>query len=119
MIGNLTAMQKLSPIEIELGIIRPTPEEDAQITAAALSDPDNLPWTDEDWAKAKPYMLRGRPLLEITKQRITIRLDRRNVEKFRATGKGWQTRIDKALGEWLEANDLACLDKKPNGKKSA
>lgn len=32
----------------------PTPEEDAAITAAALDDPDNPPWTDEDFAKARP-----------------------------------------------------------------
>jgi len=25
------------------------------------------------------------------------------VEQFRATGDGWQTRIDKALQEWLSA----------------
>lgn len=112
-------MKKLSPIEIKLGLIRPTTEEDAQITAAALTDPDNLPWTDEDWVKAKPFMLRGRPLSDLTKKRITIRLERNTLEKFRATGKGWQTRIDKALGEWLAANDLESLVEKPDGKKSA
>jgi len=32
----------------------PTPEEDAAITAAALDDPDNPPWTDEVFAKARP-----------------------------------------------------------------
>jgi uncharacterized protein (DUF4415 family) len=38
-----------------------------------------------------------------TKERITIRLSRDAVEQFRATGDGWQTRIDKALQEWLSA----------------
>ncbi|MBP0618069.1 BrnA antitoxin family protein [Jiella mangrovi] len=35
-------------------LIRPTPEEDAAITTAALSDPDNPPLTDEDWARMRP-----------------------------------------------------------------
>ncbi|WP_206027018.1 BrnA antitoxin family protein [Jiella endophytica] len=29
-------------------------DEDAAITAAALSDPDNPPLTDEDWARMRP-----------------------------------------------------------------
>jgi len=32
-----------------------------------------------------------------TKERITLRLSRDVVEHFRATGDGWQTRIDEAL----------------------
>jgi uncharacterized protein (DUF4415 family) len=36
-----------------------------------------------------------------TKERITIRLSREVVDQFRATGDGWQTRIDTALQEWL------------------
>ncbi len=38
-----------------------------------------------------------------TKERITIRLSRDVVDQFRATGDGWQTRIDTALQEWLNA----------------
>lgn len=35
-----------------------TDEEDAEITAAAMSDPDNPPWTDEQLARAVPaYVL--------------------------------------------------------------
>ena len=49
--------------------------------------------------KLKP---RGRPMAETTKERITIRLSPDVVEKFRATGPGWQTRIDAALTDWLE-----------------
>ena len=37
-----------------------------------------------------------------TKERITIRLSREAVERFRATGGGWQTRVDAALQDWLE-----------------
>ncbi|HWB51872.1 MAG TPA: BrnA antitoxin family protein [Stellaceae bacterium] len=37
-----------------------------------------------------------------TKQRTTIRLSRDVLDRFRAGGRGWQTRIDRALREWLE-----------------
>ena len=76
----------------------PTPEEDAAITAAALSDPDALPLTDAEFVKLKRA---GRPRAAVTKERITIRLSREVVDAFRATGNGWQTRMDEALTEWL------------------
>ena len=37
-----------------------------------------------------------------TKERITIRLSRDVVERFRATGEGWQSRVDAVLQDWLE-----------------
>ena len=39
-----------------------------------------------------------------TKQRITIRLSPEVVEQFRATGDGWQTRVDAALQDWLKSH---------------
>ncbi|MGN2392664.1 BrnA antitoxin family protein [Pelomicrobium sp. G1] len=39
-----------------------------------------------------------------TKERITIRLSRDVVERFRATGEGWQTRIDAALRDYLKTH---------------
>lgn len=84
--------------------ILPTPEEDAAITAAALSDPDGAPLTDEEWEKVKPVLRRGRPLAAVTKERITIRLSEDVVQQFRATGAGWQTRIDSALRDWLSTH---------------
>lgn len=41
-----------------------------------------------------------------TKERITIRLSREVVERFRATGEGWQTRVDAALQDWLKKHKL-------------
>jgi uncharacterized protein (DUF4415 family) len=47
--------------------------------------------------------VRGRAEQEpTTKERITIRLSRDVVERFRATGEGWQTRLDAALRDWLQ-----------------
>ena len=74
------------------------------------ADDDNPEWSDADFARAVPFSglpltlqakLRGRPKSAETKERITIRLSRAVVERFRATGDGWQTRMDAALKDWL------------------
>jgi len=41
-----------------------------------------------------------------TKISTTIRLSSEVVESFRATGAGWQTKIDLALKQWLEEHTL-------------
>jgi len=50
---------------------------------------------------------RGRPKAAQTKERITIRLSPDVVQTFRATGPGWQTRIDATLREWVRAQPQA------------
>jgi uncharacterized protein (DUF4415 family) len=47
--------------------------------------------------------LRG-PQKSPTKERITIRLSPEVVTRFRATGQGWQTRVDAALQDWLKSH---------------
>ena len=42
-----------------------------------------------------------------TKERITIRLSPEVVRRFRATGDGWQTRVDAALKDWLKSHKPA------------
>lgn len=44
------------------------------------------------------------PQKEPTKERITIRLSPEVVQAFRATGDGWQTRVDGALKDWLKSH---------------
>lgn len=51
--------------------------------------------------------LRGRPKAAATKERITIRLSPDVVQTFRATGEGWQTRMDAALKEWLQTHKVS------------
>ena len=94
-------MPKLKP-----GTIIPTPEEDAIITAAAMSDPDAIPYTDDEWEKVKPLVRVGRPKSAVTKERITIRLSRDVVTQFRNTGDGWQTRLDSALRQFIAEHPL-------------
>jgi uncharacterized protein (DUF4415 family) len=47
---------------------------------------------------------RGRPPLEHPKRSITVRYDVEVIEAFKATGKGWQTRMNQALKEWLSSH---------------
>ena len=80
--------------------------------ATGWVDPEDAPeWTDAMFDRAelaagmeilRPATgtltkLRGRPPLESPKKQITLRLSREVIEHFRATGAGWQTRIDEAL----------------------
>ena len=89
------------------GTVIPTDEEDAVITAAALSDPDALPLTETEWVSVKPILrVGGRPKAEVTKERITIRLSPDVLAAFKATGKGWQSRIDAALREWVQKHNF-------------
>ena len=80
-------------------------------------DKDNPEWTDDDFKRAVPLsglpeslqaklsgIQRGRPRAEVTKQRISIRLSPDVLEGFRASGAGWQTRMDAALKEWLQSH---------------
>ncbi len=83
--------------KLKAGTILPTPTEDAEITAAAKSDADAAPFTDAQWKRVKPLVRRGRPLGSGTKTQITLRLDTDVLEKFKATGDGWQTRINDVL----------------------
>ena len=90
--------------KLKAGTILPTPAQDTAITAAAMSDPDALPFTNAEWALVKPLVRRGRPLGSGTKTQVTLRLDLEVVEKFRASGDGWQTRINDALKSWVQSH---------------
>lgn len=92
-------------------LLMPTPEEDAVITAAALSDPDNLPqaagaMADFTPANLSPRRPRGRPAKDTPKVPTTMRLDIDVLDSFKATGEGWQTRMNQALREHLQTHDM-------------
>ena len=50
---------------------------------------------------------RGRPRVETPKVQLTVRYDADIVDKFKATGDGWQTRMNDALRDWLQTHRLA------------
>lgn len=79
------------------------PEEDAKITAAAMSDPDAMPLTEAEWKAAKPLARIGRPpSAKPLKVPTTIRFDADVLAALKATGKGWQTRVNEAMREWIK-----------------
>jgi uncharacterized protein (DUF4415 family) len=95
-------MPKLKP-----GTILVTNEEELRIQAGIDADPDAYSLSDEEWEKVKPTVRIGRPPAGVTKERITIRLSRDVVTQFRATGTGWQTRMDAALRQYINEHPLA------------
>jgi uncharacterized protein (DUF4415 family) len=83
-------------------IVPPTPEEDAAIIAAAKADPDAQPLTNAQLASMVPMRsLRGRPKLENKKLLLSVRYSPEVVAFFKATGDGWQARMDGVLREYV------------------
>ena len=79
----------------------PSAEETAQIKAAINSDADTYELSDDKMKKLRPI---GRPKQDITKQSVSIRLSPEVVSYFKATGKGWQTRIDDILKAYVNSH---------------
>jgi uncharacterized protein (DUF4415 family) len=74
---------------------------------------DELPeLTDEMLDRADHYIggklvKRGRPKSDVHANNISIRLDPKVEDYFRATGKGWQSKINSVLKEWVEKQQNA------------
>ena len=56
---------------------------------------------------AKALVRRGRPPVARPKISTTIRLSQDVIDHFKAGGRGWQTRIDEALRDWIVSRDTA------------
>lgn len=88
-------------------IVAPTAEEDAEIIAAALDDPDAQPLTDAQLVAMVPMRaIRGRPKAESKKVLLSVRYSPEVVAFFKATGAGWQSRMDAALRDYVARNSL-------------
>jgi uncharacterized protein (DUF4415 family) len=83
-------MKKRKPLTDKGGEVR---ELAAADFAAMRPTAEVLPELAKLWRKQGQ---RG-PQKTPTKQQVTLRLDRDVIERFRATGEGWQTRINDAL----------------------
>ena len=49
---------------------------------------------------------RGRPAGSGTKEQVAIRFDRDVLAALRATGPGWQTRVNEAMREWVKSQGV-------------
>lgn len=102
----------------------PTDKEDATLTDAAMHDEDNPPLSDAQLARLSPASevlppalfaalvamnKGGRPKAEQTKKAVTVRYDDDIIAQFKAGGKGWQTRMNNALREWLNMHQKSSV----------
>jgi uncharacterized protein (DUF4415 family) len=65
---------------------------------------DKVVSPSEGKAALREAIKRGRPKAAVKKVSTTIRLDADVLEAFKATGHGWQTRINSVLREWLKGS---------------
>jgi len=87
---------------------RPDPE---------MIDDDNPEWTEADFARAMGFeqlpaslkkTLSGRkrgPQKAPTKMLVSVRYSQEVIEQFKASGSGWQGRMDAALKDWLKTHN--------------
>ena len=82
-----------------------------------LIDDENPEWTDALFAAARPAVellgaafmakvQRGRPRSLAPKSEVKIRIDAQVVEHLRASGPGWQTRVNAELAKAIKAGRL-------------
>ena len=84
-------------------IVMPSTAENKKILAAARRDPDAKPLSAKQLNTMIPLKnLRGRPKLAETKQLISVRYNPKVIAYFRATGEGWQARMDEILLKYVE-----------------
>ena len=75
---------------------------DAAITLAAEEDSDNLPLDDPFFETAR--RLQPSALLKEAKQQITLRIDADVLEWFRASGSGYQSRMNAVLKAYVQTH---------------
>jgi uncharacterized protein (DUF4415 family) len=85
----------MSKISKRPSVVMPTLREDRAIKAAAKSDPDAQPLTAKQLKLMVP--LRGRPKTGNAKQLVSVRYSPEVLAYFKATGQGWQARMDGVL----------------------
>jgi uncharacterized protein (DUF4415 family) len=92
--------------------------EQARINRGIAQDPHNPEWTSEDFARAKPakdvlprgvyeaavkrYRGQRGPQKAPVKKSVTLRIDPDILARYKATGSGWQSRMNEALRRSIE-----------------
>ena len=80
----------------------PTERENKIISAAAKADPDAQPLTPKQLKGMIPLRaLRGRPKLSNPKRLVSVRYSQEVLDFFKATGEGWQSRMDGVLRQYV------------------
>lgn len=105
----VTGREKLmSPHKLERPVPMPSDAEEAALQEQIANDPDAAEATDAQLARMRParealppalykaLTTRG-PQKAPTKQPVSLRIDRDVLDRFKATGPGWQSRMNAAL----------------------
>jgi len=89
----------------------PSDAEEAEINAGISADSETVEWTEEMFQQAKlldelptkiKSAIKGRGVQKKpTKIQLSIRLSPEVINYFKSSGKGWQTRLDEALKEYV------------------
>lgn len=92
----------MSKVSKRPAVVMPTERENKLIVAAAKADPDAQPLTAKQLKAMVPMRaLRGRPKSANPKQLVSVRYSAEVLEYFKATGEGWQTRMDGVLRQYV------------------
>ena len=78
-------------------VIYPDKEQNKLINQGIKLDDENPEWTDEMFKKAS----RGKQIAPIKRQ-MTIRFDPEIVEWFKSTGRGYQSKMNQVLRDYIE-----------------
>ena len=74
--------------------------ESRKVLTSGLNPEDDAPELTDEWFdradlyKGGKLVRRGRPLGSGTKELVSLRLDKKALAAFKATGPGWQARIN-------------------------
>jgi uncharacterized protein (DUF4415 family) len=80
----------------------PSAKENKRLVAAAKADPDAQQLTPKQLKAMVPLRaLRGRPKSANPKQLVSVRYSPEVLAFFKATGEGWQSRMDGVLRQYV------------------
>lgn len=85
----------------------PLIDQDGEVRELSKEDLANaVPFTQLPESLRNNLSTRKRgPQKAPTKQLVSVRFSTEVIERFRASGQGWQTRMDDALQDWLKTHD--------------
>jgi uncharacterized protein (DUF4415 family) len=75
---------------------------DEEIEQAVREDPDAVPIVDREWFRTAKVVLPEPPP---AKEPLTLRLDRKVIDWFKARGARYQTRMNAVLRAYVEAHE--------------
>lgn len=106
-IDEMRAAREHGESKTDLAILR-----QHKLTGIEPEDDEDSPDASMLMREAIAQRRAGRPAGSGNKEQVAIRFDKEILEAFRATGRGWQTRMNEALKEWLKehAKTGACHD---------